>query len=150
MERRIIDTITLWTGAVALPLVVLAYLSGGLERGSAAAAGASLAFGNWLVLRWVMAGLLRRHGGGGVGQGTLMAVLVAKIGFVLAGAAVMLRIFEPTGLVIGVSALVLGMFGGALHAHRSAPQELVAAEGEQELVAAEGEHELVAAAGERD
>ncbi|MDQ3033244.1 MAG: hypothetical protein M3Y87_12570 [Myxococcota bacterium] len=149
MERRIIDTITIWTGAVALPLIVLAYLSGGVERASGAAAGASLAFVNWLVLRWVMAGLVRRHGGaalpGGqaVGQGTLMAVLVAKIGFVLAGAAVMLRVFEPTGLVIGVSALVLGMFGGALHAHWSPTPPFRS--GSSPLVA-----EADAIAGERD
>lgn len=117
MERRIIDTITIWTGAFVLPLVAIAYLSGGIERASGAAAGAALAFVNWLVLRFVAAGLMRR---GDRGHGTLMSVLVAKIGFVLAGAAVMLRVFDPTGLLIGVSVLVLGMFGGALHAHFAA------------------------------
>ncbi len=117
MERRIIDTITIWTGAFALPLIAFAYLSGGLERASGAAAGAALAFVNWLVIRFVAAGLMRR---GDRSRGTLMSVLVAKIGFVLAGAAVMLRVFDPTGLVIGVSVLVLGMFGGALHAHFAA------------------------------
>lgn len=97
-----------------LPLVAIAFVFGGLERASAAAAGAALVMVNWLVLRWVAMGLVRR---GDRRPIALTSVLVAKILFVLVGAAVLLRFFEPTGLLIGVSALVLGMFGGALHAH---------------------------------
>lgn len=113
MEHRIIDTITRWVGGSTLPLVLIALVTGGVDRMLGAVAGASLAMFNWLVIRWVTSAIVRR-GERGFG---LMAVLVAKIGFVLAGAAVMLRIFDATGLVLGVSALVTGLFGGALHLH---------------------------------
>ena len=103
---------------MVLPLVALAFAFGGLERAAGAAAGAALVMVNWMVLRWVAMGLVRR---GDRRPLALTSVLVAKILFVLVGAAVLLRFFEPTGLVIGVSALVLGMFGGALHAHFTAP-----------------------------
>ncbi|UJR80090.1 hypothetical protein [Sandaracinus amylolyticus] len=113
MEHRIVDTITRWVGASTLPLVVIAFVGGGFERGLGAIAGASLAVLNWLVIRWVVMAIVRR-GERGFG---LTAVLVAKIGFVLAGAAILLRIFDATGLILGVSALVTGLFGGALHLH---------------------------------
>lgn len=108
--------ITNWTGALVLPLIVFAFVSGGLERATGATAGAALAIFNWLVIRWVVTGLIDRAERS---QTVWMSVLVAKIGFVLASAAVMLRVFDPTGLVIGTSAIVLGIFCGALHAHGS-------------------------------
>ena len=93
---------------------------------------ASLAMFNWLVIRWVASAIVRR----GERGFALMAVLVAKIGFVLAGAAVMLRIFDATGLILGVSALVTGLFGGALQLHFNGSLG--------------GEDEGVVAAGEKD
>ena len=113
MEHRIVDTITRWVGASTLPLVVIAFAFGGLERGLGAVAGAALALINWLVIRWVVLAIVRR----GERGFALTSVLVAKIGFVLAGAAILLRIFDATGLILGVSALVTGLFGGALHLH---------------------------------
>lgn len=130
MEHRIIDTITRWVGGSTLPLVLIAFATGGVERMLGAVAGASLAMFNWLVIRWVVSGIVRR-GERGFG---LTAVLVAKIGFVLAGAAVMLRIFDATGLVLGVSALVTGLFGGALQLHFNGSlhdEEKVLASGER-------------------
>jgi hypothetical protein len=127
LERRIIDTITRWTAGIVLPLVVIAFLTGGLERASGAAAGAALVMINWGVLRWVAMGLLRR---GDRRPLALTSVLIAKMGFVLAGAAVLVRVFDATGLLIGVSALVLGMFGGALLAHLTAPASEALAAGE--------------------
>lgn len=132
MEHRIIDTITRWVGGSTLPLVLIALASGGVERMLGAVAGASLAMFNWLVIRWVASAIVRR----GERGFALMAVLVAKIGFVLAGAAVMLRIFDATGLILGVSALVTGLFGGALQLHFNGSLG--------------GEDEGVVAAGEKD
>lgn len=111
--------ITNWTGALALPLVAIAFVGGGLERATGAVAGTALAIFNWLVIRWVVMGLLHR---GEQNQGVWMSALVAKIGFVLASAAVMLRVFDATGLMIGTSAIVLGIFSGALHAHCSSAE----------------------------
>lgn len=132
MEHRIVDMITRWVGGSTLPLVLIAFVSGGVDRMLGAVAGASLAMFNWLVIRWVVTEIVRR-GERGFG---LMAVLVAKIGFVLAGAAVMLRIFDATGLILGVSALVTGLFGGALHLHFNgslgADDERVVAAGEKD------------------
>lgn len=130
MEHRIIDTISRWVGGSTLPLVMIAFASGGVECMLGAVAGASLAVFNWTVMRWVASALVSR-GDRGVG---LMVVLVAKIGFVLAGAAVLLRIFDATGLILGVSALVTGLFGGALHLHFNGSlrhEEQVLASGER-------------------
>lgn len=116
MHARILETISRWSALLALPLVAIALAAGGLDVAIGAVAGAALAIVNLRILAWVVSVLARTGERAGP---RLSLVLVTKTGFVLMMASVLVRIFDPTGLILGVSVLVLGVIAGVVHAQRA-------------------------------
>ncbi len=96
------------TGAV---ITGLTYGIAGSEMGVAAAAGALLAVGNWLLSRWSLLRIFQ----GGKSRGIVVGVMVMKLG--LFAAVLWICLFrlalDPFGLLLGLSAFVVGMFLGS-------------------------------------
>jgi hypothetical protein len=114
MESTTVQRITQWIRGLALGAVGIAFACGGLECAIGAAAGGALALGNWLAIRWLAGAVLR---GSDRMRARLTSLVVFKTITVMTLAAVLVRLFDPTGLVLGVSAFVLGLLAGALHDH---------------------------------
>ena len=113
MENRILDRITIYVAALALPMVAIALALGGLPSAIGAVAGAALAFGNWQAMRFLIRLLKRANERA---KSILMILLVAKMGLVLGLAALLMRVFDPLGVLLGLGALVMGILGGTIHA----------------------------------
>lgn len=122
MEARALELMTRWIRGMALPLAIVAFVWRGPNGALGSLAGSALAIGNWALVCWFCETLLRRGEAGGA---RLMVLLAAKSGFVCMVASILLRVFDPTGLLLGVSAMVLGIVGGALHAHALEGIEMV-------------------------
>lgn len=114
MERQTIERITKWVAGLSLPLIVVAFLLGGVEVAIGAAAGAALSVGNWMALRWMVHRILVASDRA---RAVLMLLLVVKMGLVLVLSAVLLRFVDAMGFTIGMGALVLGVLFGALQGH---------------------------------
>jgi hypothetical protein len=114
MEHRILDVITAWIGGLALPLVLFASVVGGFEAGIGAVAGVGLAVLDWAVIRRIA---LTVGATGGVRCMRWLVLWVGKTVAVMALVLACAAVFDATGLVLGVSAMVIGIFAGAVHAH---------------------------------
>ena len=86
------------------------------------AAGGLLAFLNLIVLRRTVSGIFTGSQGK---KAALSVVLFFKMGLLLAAiwAAVSVLGLDPVGVGLGVSALVIGIVGGALYAPQEQPTD---------------------------
>jgi hypothetical protein len=114
MERRTIDLVTTWIRRLALPMILVAWLTGGGDAAIGALGGAVLALANWTVIRRIALEVVTASD---AARARMAFLLVVKTGVI--GALVMLfaRVFDATGLLLGVSAMVVGVLAGAMHAH---------------------------------
>ncbi len=114
---RLLALVEWWVLASALALTVVAGLLWRTPNAvGSAAAGGLIAVLNLLVLRRTVAGFFEGAGPGR--QAALSVVLFLKMGLLLAAvwAAVRFLGFSPVGVAVGVSAIVVGVVGGTLHA----------------------------------
>jgi hypothetical protein len=126
MEARTLDRMTTWITGAAIP-IVLASLLASVDTAIGAAAGAALAVINWRVIRGIAGAVVRAND---AARARMMLLLVGKTGLVLALVALFVRVFDATGLLLGVSAMVIGVLGGAIHTHVVDRDRDLVAEGE--------------------
>jgi hypothetical protein len=99
-----------------------AMLVGGPQVALGAAAGGAVAIANWLALRWVA----HRIVNGTMGQrAAVTVVLCSKMGVlaVVSWALIVKWGLHPVGFLVGVTALVLGVFSGATASQRQIAEE---------------------------
>ncbi len=118
MDRRSLDLITLYVVALAALGSAGAWLVLGSTVGTGAVTGAGLSLANWLALRWLLGRVIAS---GSRSKGGLMALLVIKmlVLVTVVGLLVLRAVVSPVGLAIGLSALVVGLFAGAMHSRSS-------------------------------
>jgi peptidoglycan biosynthesis protein MviN/MurJ (putative lipid II flippase) len=97
-------------GALA---TVVTYFVAGAWLGVSAAAGAIVAVANWYVYRWIIDRVIR---GNVRQQSALMLLLVGKMGALMALIYLLIsrHWVDAVGFVIGISALVAGLFIGSV------------------------------------
>ncbi len=110
MNAHVLDRITLFVTAAAAPMVILAFVLGGVPMATGALVGAAIAIGNWMSLRWLMRRIAIASDRGKAG---LMLVLVAKMTAVLVVTFVAVRYVDATGVLLGLGALVIGVVAGS-------------------------------------
>lgn len=108
--------------AVAFAVVGTAFALWGQARGWAAAAGAGLAFANWLLVRLVGARLFASTEAGASPQSSRAALsflLMAKIGALMAVVYfLMQRVqLDPVGLAFGLGVMFIGPLVASILAH---------------------------------
>lgn len=114
---RLLALVEWWVLASAFALTAIAGLVWRTPNAvGSAAAGGLIAVLNLLVLRRTVAGFFEAGGPGK--QAALSVVLFLKMGLLLAAIWVAVRFggLSPIGVGIGVSAIVVGVVGGTLHA----------------------------------
>jgi hypothetical protein len=117
MEQTI-QSITKSVMISALALVCLAFGLGGVEVGKGALIGGLMATANWMAIAWIGKRLMTLSEKAKAAVGLL---LVVKMGAVLVASWLLLRtgLVDPTGYMVGLSALVLGVTLGAFRAASS-------------------------------
>jgi hypothetical protein len=92
---------------IAAGFVALAFAMWGVERGVAAAVGASLSVLNWYALRWLTGRIARTDG---QSKGGASLLLVAKMGLLMALVYILIQRLnvDPIGLAFGLGVLFIG------------------------------------------
>lgn len=116
--QPLLRRITAYVAGASVLLAALALVLGGARMGFGAGVGGALGVANWYAMRWVADRLVRANDRGKAVWGTLLAL---KMGALLAITWGILSTgkVDPTGFTIGLSGLVLGALGGALHSATS-------------------------------
>lgn len=112
------STVERWVLGSALVLVALAFLIWRTPHGAGSTAvGGLLAFLNLLAIRRTVSGIL---GGSQSKRVALIVALCVKMGLLLVTiwAAVRVLGFDPIGVGLGVSSLVVGILGGTFFAQQ--------------------------------
>lgn len=114
MERRSLDLITTYVAMLGALASAGAWLALGTSVGIGALVGSGLAIANWLGLRWLLTRLLAS--GTRSKTGFMVLLGVKTLAFMAIVSLLVVRgTVSPLGLVIGLSALVIGLVAGALH-----------------------------------
>lgn len=118
-QHHMLRRITAYVVGASVLLAAIAFALGGMHMGIGAMVGGGVAIANWFAMRWVAQRLLNASDQGKAIWGTLLAL---KMGALLAitWAILSTGVVDPTGFTIGLSGLVLGALGGALHTATSA------------------------------
>lgn len=114
MQRRSLDLITTYVATLGALASAGTWLALGTNVGVGAVVGSALAVGNWLGLRWLLTRLLAS---GTQSKAGFMVLLGLKtlVFMTIVSLLVVRATVSPLGLVIGLSALVVGLVAGALH-----------------------------------
>ena len=109
-QSSVFDRYAVIIGATGAVISLLTYAIAGWDMAIAAAVGAGLAVGNWLLSRWSLLRVFK----GSKGRSAVVGVMVLKLGVFAAVLWVCLfRLqLDPFGLLAGLSAFVIGMFLG--------------------------------------
>jgi parvulin-like peptidyl-prolyl isomerase len=93
--------------AIAAGFVALAFAMWGVERGLAAAVGATLSVLNWFALRWLTGRIAQSDG---QSKGSASLLLVAKMGLLMALVYILIQRLnvDPIGLAFGLGVLFIG------------------------------------------
>lgn len=114
-----IDRITTYVVVLGVLLTVGAFLVSS-SVGVGALAGAAVSIGDFLVIRWVAARMMRA---GEKARTILSLLLVGKMSLLLGACAAILFYghVDAVGFMVGIGAMVLGVLGGGVHEHLIAP-----------------------------
>ena len=113
MNKRSIDSIPLFIGASGALAAAITLAIAGVWSAYSAAVGAVIALANFYAFRWiadrVTRGSVRKRAGV-----SLLLIVKMLIVFGLITALIMFHWVDPIGLVVGLSALVVGLLSGSI------------------------------------
>jgi hypothetical protein len=110
-SSSIFDRYALIIAATGAVIAALTYAIADGDMAVAAGVGGGLAVGNWLLSRWTLLRVFQ----GDKGRGVVVGVMVMKLGLFAAvlWACLFLLALNPFGLLLGLSAFVVGIFLGS-------------------------------------